>query len=359
MGRQGWVLGVALALVMASAVPVAAQGVPTAATVVRVIDGDTVDVRLTDGKVERLRIIGLDTPETVDPRKPVQCFGREASARAKELLPAGRAVVLEEDPTQDTRDRYGRALRHVLLEQEPGVFTSFAQVMIGEGYAHHYVYGGVRSMYADQYAAAQEWAVANGLGLWNPATCAGVPTPKNDLTVEGSAGLAAYAVPHDPFGGDRDCADFTSWDDAQRFFLAAGPSDPHRLDADDDGIACEALARSAGVPIAPALQASPAQTAPQPAAAAPAPAAAAPAPVVTAPLQPPVAPQPAAVPAGFNALAYIGQGDRYNCGDFASQANAQSVLRADPSDPNRLDTDRDGIACESNRAPFDRMPVRR
>lgn len=64
-------------------------------------------------------------------------------------------------------------------------------------------------------------------------------------------------------------------------------------------------------------------------------------------------------PSGFNPGSYIGQGDRYNCGDFGSQAEAQAVLRADPSDPNPLDTDRDGIACESSRAPYDRAPVPR
>ena len=62
---------------------------------------------------------------------------------------------------------------------------------------------------------------------------------------------------------------------------------------------------------------------------------------------------------GFNATLYIGQGDRYNCGDFASQAQAQSVLRAASADPNRLDADKDGIACESNNAPYDRVPVAR
>jgi hypothetical protein len=65
-------------------------------------------------------------------------------------------------------------------------------------------------------------------------------------------------------------------------------------------------------------------------------------------------------PAGFDALRYIGQGDRYNCGDFASQAQAQAVLRADPRDPNRLDgNDNDGLACESNSSPRDLSPVAR
>jgi excalibur calcium-binding domain-containing protein len=76
---------------------------------------------------------------------------------------------------------------------------------------------------------------------------------------------------------------------------------------------------------------------------------------------PPVTLPPVATvnPNVFNPLNYIGQGDRYNCGDFASQAQAQAVLRADPRDPNGLDGDNDGIACESNRSPFDRVPVPR
>ena len=61
----------------------------------------------------------------------------------------------------------------------------------------------------------------------------------------------------------------------------------------------------------------------------------------------------------FDPSAYIGQGDAYNCADFASQAQAQAVLRADPTDPNKLDADKDGIACERNKAPFDLEPVPR
>jgi hypothetical protein len=61
----------------------------------------------------------------------------------------------------------------------------------------------------------------------------------------------------------------------------------------------------------------------------------------------------------FDPAAYLEQGDAYNCPHFGSQAEAQAVLRADPSDPNRLDADRDGIACESNRAPRDLEPVER
>lgn len=73
------------------------------------------------------------------------------------------------------------------------------------------------------------------------------------------------------------------------------------------------------------------------------------------------APARATAPAvfGFDPNRYIGQGDRYNCSDFKSQAEAQAVLRADPRDPNRLDGDRDGITCENNPPPKDLTPVPR
>ncbi len=104
------------------------------APVVRVVDGDTVDVRL-DGQVARLRLIGIDTPETVDPRKPVQCFGREASAKAHELLD-GQTITVEADTTQDDVDRYGRLLRYIWLPDG----RLFNQEMIGQGYAFEYTY---------------------------------------------------------------------------------------------------------------------------------------------------------------------------------------------------------------------------
>jgi len=70
------------------------------------------------------------------------------------------------------------------------------------------------------------------------------------------------------------------------------------------------------------------------------------------------APSYAQEAAGFDPLPYIGQGDAFNCADFVSQADAQAVLRADPTDPNRLDQGGiPGVACESNRAPKDTVPV--
>ncbi len=82
------------------------------ATVVHVSDGDTISVEV-GGHVERVRILGADTPETVDPRKPVQCFGPQASAHTKARLPPGTHVSLETDT--EKRDKYGRLLAYVYV----------------------------------------------------------------------------------------------------------------------------------------------------------------------------------------------------------------------------------------------------
>jgi micrococcal nuclease len=82
------------------------------ATVVQAIDGDTIDVRFS-GRVERIRMLGADTPEVKDPRKPVQCFGPEASAFTHAQLAPGTRVKLESDVEQ--RDKYGRLLAYVYL----------------------------------------------------------------------------------------------------------------------------------------------------------------------------------------------------------------------------------------------------
>ncbi len=245
-----------------------AQTAQNPASVVRVVDGDTVDVQFGDGTTDRVRLIGIDTPEVVDPRKPVQCFGREASAHAHDLLD-GQAVSIELDASQGERDVFGRLLAYVWLPDG----RNFGEVMIGDGYAHEYTYD-LPYAYRDLFKVAQDAAIDNQAGLWSPASCAG--------DTEQPAGLPLAAV-----------------------------------------------------------------TAPQPS-------------VPEAPAPPAAPPPPASIaPTGFDPTKYIGQGDRYNCSAFASQADAQAVLRADPRDPNRLDGDRDGIACESNRAPRDVVPVTR
>ncbi len=134
--------------------------------VVKVIDGDTIDVFI-DNKTERLRLIGIDTPETVDPRKSVQCFGREASNKAKELLD-GRFVVLESDESQGERDKYKRLLRYVFLPDG----TNFNLFMIAEGYAHEYTYDEPYK-YQSDFKQAEINARNNNKGLWSPSTCSG------------------------------------------------------------------------------------------------------------------------------------------------------------------------------------------
>src|SRR5688500_6399309 len=102
------------------------------ASVVKVVDGDTIDISL-NGQTSRVRLIGMNTPETVDPRRSVQCFGTEASNRLKQLL-QGQTVFVESDPTQDTRDRFGRLLYFVWLSD--GRLVNL--MMIAEGYANEY-----------------------------------------------------------------------------------------------------------------------------------------------------------------------------------------------------------------------------
>jgi micrococcal nuclease len=82
------------------------------ATVVRVVDGDTIVVSFA-GRTEKVRVLGANTPETVDPRRPVQCFGPQASAYTHTRLPPGTRVTLETDV--ETRDKYGRLLAYVYV----------------------------------------------------------------------------------------------------------------------------------------------------------------------------------------------------------------------------------------------------
>lgn len=137
--------------------------------VAKVVDGDTIWIQR-DGQNVKPRLIGIDTPETHDPRKPVQCFGAEASAQATKML-AGRQVILETDPTQGTQDRYGRELVYV--------WTIGGQLfnldMIRLGFAHEYTYD-LPYRYRDAFIAAERDARTAGRGLWAGDTCDGNTT---------------------------------------------------------------------------------------------------------------------------------------------------------------------------------------
>lgn len=134
--------------------------------VVKVVDGDTIDVSV-DGKVERLRLIGIDTPETKDPRKGVECFGKEANNITTEIL-LGKNVSLESDETQSDKDRYGRLLRYVFIEDG----TNFNEYMIREGYAYEYTYDSAYK-YQEKFINAEINARENNRGLWSSQTCSG------------------------------------------------------------------------------------------------------------------------------------------------------------------------------------------
>lgn len=131
------------------------------AQVVRVVDGDTVEVFL-DGKNQKLRYIGINTPETVDPRRGVQCFGHEASDKNKSLV-EGKKVVLTKDISNT--DKYDRLLRFVYLPQSDGKLLFVNDYLVREGYAEAYTYP-PDVKFADQFVAAQKEAQSQNKGLW-------------------------------------------------------------------------------------------------------------------------------------------------------------------------------------------------
>lgn len=126
------------------------------AQVLRVIDGDTIE--LTDKR--RLRYIGINAPESVDPRRPVQCFGKEASYFNKQLV-EGQTIDMEKDVSET--DKYGRLLRYVFLDD---VFIN--DFLVRQGYAQvETVPPDVK--YAGQFLDAQREAREAKRGLWK--TC--------------------------------------------------------------------------------------------------------------------------------------------------------------------------------------------
>ena len=130
----------------------------------RVVDGDTIQVRM-NGEDVTVRLIGIDTPETVKPGSPIECFGPEASTFAKGLL-SGQQVTLEFDPTQGSTDRYGRTLAYVWLELPGGALSLFNLDAVAGGYARERQYGATPSAWQETLASAQEAARADDIGLW-------------------------------------------------------------------------------------------------------------------------------------------------------------------------------------------------
>jgi len=153
------VLAAAVAAVLVAVDQSATAGRPEGTTVVRIVDGDTIVARLPGGE-ETVRLIGIDTPETVDPRKPVQCYGVEASDRTKALLPPGTRIRLERDV--ESRDHFGRLLAYV-HRVDDGTFVNLA--LAEEGYAQPLTIP-PNVAYSARFAAAAADARVAGRGLW-------------------------------------------------------------------------------------------------------------------------------------------------------------------------------------------------
>jgi len=135
------------------------------ATVVRAVDGDTVVVRV-DGVDEKVRLIGVNTPESVDPRRPVQCFGKIASHHTAQLLPPGTPVRLVRDA--EPRDRYGRLLAYIYRGSD-GLFVNLE--LVTDGYAIAYPFP-PNTAHRQEFAGAERAARSSSTGLW--ASC---PSP--------------------------------------------------------------------------------------------------------------------------------------------------------------------------------------
>ena len=136
--------------------------------VVRVVDGDTVVVR-SDAGEETVRLIGVDTPETKHPSKPVQCFGKEATAFTKSLLPEGTRVRLERDVEE--RDRYDRVLAYV-HRADDGVFVNLE--LARQGFADVLTIA-PNVAYSSQFVAAVAEARDDQRGLWSACDDFGAP----------------------------------------------------------------------------------------------------------------------------------------------------------------------------------------
>ncbi len=142
-------------------------GAAPAVRVERVVDGDTIQVRI-DGRSERVRYIGVDTPESVKPGARVQCFGKAAAAENRRLV-EGRTVRLSYDA--EARDRYGRLLAYVYRASD-GLFVNLA--MARDGFAVPLTIP-PNVAHADELVAAAGDARRGNRGLW--AQCGGADTP--------------------------------------------------------------------------------------------------------------------------------------------------------------------------------------
>ncbi len=155
------------------------------ATVVHLVDGDTLDVTwMTSGKRERIRLIGIDTPESKRANTPVECFAKKSAAALAALVPKSTTIRIEPDVEQ--RDRYGRYLGYIFRAQD-GLFVNLEMARVGMAVPLTFP---PNVAYADQFVAAGTAAQAAGIGLWSQCEGAHVP----DTTTQPSSSTRVLAV---------------------------------------------------------------------------------------------------------------------------------------------------------------------
>lgn len=232
-------------------------------TVTRVVDGDTFE--LSDGRT--VRLIGIDTPETYNTPKlrsdaersgrdveTIQALGRAATREAKRLA-LGKRVELEYDQNNAAKGHqgsYGRTLAYVWVVSGTSGERQWMvnRKLVASGYASAYLK--YPSEHGREFARLEREARSAGRGLWSGQVQPSpsqppLARPKRSGGDAGGGGAPAEragearGLLYDPEGPDRNCSDFERHADAQAFFEAAGAEDPHRLDGDSDGVACEGL----------------------------------------------------------------------------------------------------------------------
>jgi endonuclease YncB( thermonuclease family) len=201
-----------------------------------VIDGDTLDLDSGD----RIRLVQIDAPESKG-----ECYGRKAGKVLRQLLPAGIHVRVVRDMKLDDRDRYGRLLRYVFTGRK-----NVNLVLVQQGAASVWFYGGDRGKYARPLLSAARKAARTRTGAWgaceasldptrafNPHPKANEPPPSPPKPVQTTGGNCAEGYdPCLPVTGDLDCPDVQAMGLAP---VTVTGSDPYRLDGDGDGIGCE------------------------------------------------------------------------------------------------------------------------
>jgi len=203
--------------------------------VLKVIDGDTIVINYNQNRTT-LRLVGIDSPETKHPNKPVECFGNEASKKMKQLV-LNKKVKIKQDKINSNRDKYNRLLRYVYVDD-----TFVNAEMIKQGYA--YAYLTFPFEYSSKFRKLQQSARKRRLGLWEDNACKEETVDfsqhsekKNLSSTIGKD--SKYKCSYNRY----DCSDFSTRQDSQKVFEICGgkENDIHHLDRGGDGQACESL----------------------------------------------------------------------------------------------------------------------